>query len=316
MCKGVLLAFVGFLASGSGGSRCTFRRSATDAKLSNNASPNSACSASRNDRCPLWNRSASTPSRVNRDASCNGRSTTIFQKPKDSFGSTTDMSLVSIDAYAASSVSICEASISQLRLPRFRRSGWNSLVASMSWTLPLRALALRLLSTQIGRNAGIVEDVERQSDDRLQPVVLDDPAADITLARSGFAREQGRSVMDVGDPRAERRILHLGQLVDQEQQLAVRDTRQQAQPIVITGQAIVLDNEARIVRGGLAAHLGEVDLPGCPERRVGHHEVELKRVPAVRIGGQGRAEGDIAGLLALALEQQVGLANGVGLGRG
>jgi hypothetical protein len=71
------------------------------------------------------------------------------------------------------------------------------------------------------------------SGNRLQPVVLDDPAADITLARSGFAREQGRSVMDVGDPRAERRILHLGQLVDQEQQLAVRDTRQQAQPIVI-----------------------------------------------------------------------------------
>ena len=33
----------------------------------------------------------------------------------------------------------------------------------------------------VGGDAGVVEHVERQGDDRLQPVVLDDPAADVAL---------------------------------------------------------------------------------------------------------------------------------------
>ena len=66
-----------------------------------------------------------------------------------------------------------------------------------------------------------VKNVERQGDDRLKPIVLDDPTANIALARTRFARKQSRSVVDIGNARAERRALHLGQLVDQEQELAI-----------------------------------------------------------------------------------------------
>ena len=66
-------------------------------------------------------------------------------------------------------------------------------------TKPLRrvdqldiTLALGRLSVaeqpDIGGDSSIVENVERQGDDRLQPVVLDDPAADIALALPGVRR--------------------------------------------------------------------------------------------------------------------------------
>ena len=83
------------------------------------------------------------------------------------------------------------ADSSQFFLPRFLRSGLNHLVASMSWTLPRRCSGLRLREhPDVGRDAGVVEHVERQGDDRLEPVVLDDPAADVALALAGVAGEQ------------------------------------------------------------------------------------------------------------------------------
>ena len=42
----------------------------------------------------------------------------------------------------------------------------------------------------VGRNPSVVEHVERQRNNRLQPVVLDDPAADVALALAGVAGEE------------------------------------------------------------------------------------------------------------------------------
>ena len=62
----------------------------------------------------------------------------------------------------------------------------------------------------------------RQGDDRLQPVVLDDPATDVAFTLTSVASEQRRSVVDFGDAAAELGgMLHLGQLVDQEHELPV-----------------------------------------------------------------------------------------------
>ena len=74
----------------------------------------------------------------------------------------------------------------------------------------------------VGGDAGVVEHVERQGDDGLQPVVLDDPAADVALALAGVAGEERRAVVDLGDAAAERGVvLHLAQHVGQEEHLAV-----------------------------------------------------------------------------------------------
>ena len=65
----------------------------------------------------------------------------------------------------------------------------------------------------------------------------------------------------------------------------------------------------------LAAHALEVALPALAVGRIGEHEVELARREGV-VGERRvlRAADDVVRRLALALEQQVGLADGVGLG--
>src|SRR5256885_11903626 len=47
----------------------------------------------------------------------------------------------------------------------------------------------------VGGDAGVVEDVERQGDDGFEPVVLQHPAADVALALACIAGEQRRAVM-------------------------------------------------------------------------------------------------------------------------
>ena len=84
---------------------------------------------------------------------------------------------------------------------------------------------LRLAVAQhpdIGRDAGVVEHVERQRDDGLQPVVLDDPAADVALTLAGVAGEERAAVVDLGYAAAEGSVLlHLAQHVGQEHHLTV-----------------------------------------------------------------------------------------------
>ena len=82
-----------------------------------------------------------------------------------------------------------------------------------------------------------------------------------------------------------------------------------------TPVAGVLDDEARVAHGLLAAHALQVGLPALAVGRVREHEVELARREGVV--GEGRVLGtadDVVGRLALPLQQQVGLADGVRLG--
>ena len=69
------------------------------------------------------------------------------------------------------------------------------------------ALAVRGLAVgehpDVGGDAGVVKHVERQGDDGFEPVVLDDPAADVALALAGVAGEERRAVVDLGDAAAE-----------------------------------------------------------------------------------------------------------------
>jgi hypothetical protein len=59
----------------------------------------------------------------------------------------------------------------------------------------------------------------------------------------------------------------------------------------------------------------EVLLPALAVGGIGQHEVELlRREGVVGEGAPFRAADDVVGVLALALEQHVGLADGVGLG--
>ena len=127
--------------------------------------------------------------------------------------------------------------------------------------------------------------------------------------RSG---EQRTAVVDLGDPAAERRVpLHLRQLVGEEQHLAVARTGDQR----VLGVARVLDQEAVIPHPLLAAHPIEVGLPTLSVGRVREHEIELaRRKCIVRERRVLRAAHDVVGGLALALEEQVGLAYRVGLG--
>ncbi len=88
------------------------------------------------------------------------------------------------------------------------------------------ALAMRGLAVgehpDVGGDAGVVEHVERQGDDGLQPVVLDDPTADVALALPGVAGEERTAIVHLGDAAAERGILlHLGELVREEKHLAI-----------------------------------------------------------------------------------------------
>ena len=82
-----------------------------------------------------------------------------------------------------------------------------------------------------------------------------------------------------------------------------------------SGVAAVLDDEARVAHVLLAAHAFEVGLPALAVGRVGQHEVELaRREGVVGEGGVLRAAHDVVRGLALALEQEVGLADRIGLG--
>jgi hypothetical protein len=165
------------------------------------------------------------------------------------------------------------------------------------------ALALRRLAVgddpHVGEDAGVEEELVGQGDDGLQPVVLQDPAADLALPGAGVAGEQGRAVEDDGDaaaPRADR--LHLADHVLQEQEGAVVDARQAGAEAA--GEAFV----AVLVLYGLLDLL-----PLHAEGRVGEHVVEA--LAGVAVVGEAVAAGDVARVLGL--EQHVRLADGEGL---
>ncbi len=74
----------------------------------------------------------------------------------------------------------------------------------------------------VGEDAGVVEELVGQHDNSVEPVVLQDPAADLALARAAVAVGKGRAVEDDGDAAgAFVRLLHLGEHGLQEEQRAV-----------------------------------------------------------------------------------------------
>ena len=75
------------------------------------------------------------------------------------------------------------------------------------------------------------------------------------------------------------------------------------------------DLEAGVAHAVFAAHGFQVFLPALAIGRVGQHEVELLgRKGIVRQGGPLGTTDDVVGVFALAFEQHVGFANGVGFG--
>ena len=63
---------------------------------------------------------------------------------------------------------------------------------------PLRRLAVRH-EPDIGKDAGVVEKLVGQRHDGVEPVVLDDPAADVGRPRTGVAGKEWRAVENDGD---------------------------------------------------------------------------------------------------------------------
>ena len=120
--------------------------------------------------------------------------------------------------------------------------------------------------------------------------------------------------MHLGDPAAEPGImLHLAEHIGQKEHLAIAAAGDER----VLGIARVLDDKPGVFDVFLrafAAHALQIGLPALSVRGIGEHEVE--GVGTELIVGQGRERGaadDIIGGVAIALEQEVGLANGVGL---
>ncbi|MGK0187938.1 MAG: hypothetical protein ACI9R3_003729 [Verrucomicrobiales bacterium] len=164
----------------------------------------------------------------------------------------------------------------------------------------------------VGGDAGVVEHVQRQRDDGLQPVALNDPAADVAFALSGIACEQGRSVVHLGDAAAERGIvLHLAQHIGKKHHLSVAGASDQG----VFGIARVGDDEARVSHSFFTAHSFEIAFPTLAVGRIGEHEVELTRAEGVvRERRVLRATDNVIGSIAITFEQEVGFADRIGFG--
>lgn len=166
------------------------------------------------------------------------------------------------------------------------------------------ALALRLLvvgdDPNVGRDAGVVEHVGGQGDDGFQPVVLDDPAADLRLARARAADEKRRAIEHDANAAATFGLgPHLRDEVQQEEQAAVGHARQaRAEPPLVAFLRVLVTDEF-------------LDLfPLHAKRRIGEHVVEALAGQAVV--GERVSVDDVGDVLAL--DEHVRLADGVGLG--
>jgi len=143
----------------------------------------------------------------------------------------------------------------------------------------------------VGCDAGAVEHLGRQGDDRVDEVLVEQPLAD--RVGPGVGVEQRRCVGDHGGAPAGG--AELRRAVAQEQHLAVG----------LAGQPVAEPGAGRL---GLLADRLLLDLPVAAERRVGQHVVE--GLVVVEVGDERVALADR--VRAPALDQQVGLAEGVG----
>ena len=103
-------------------------------------------------------------------------------------------------------------------------------------------------------------------------------------------------------------VIHLRRHVGEKKQLAVAGSGDEGKFL-----AVVHDLETRVAHGFLAAHLLQIFFPAFAVGRIRQHEIELLRGKRImRQRGMFRAADNVVGVLALAFEQHVGLANGIG----
>ena len=122
--------------------------------------------------------------------------------------------------------------------------------------------------------------------------------------------KRGTPVVDLSYPATERGVLHFAQHVCQEEQLSVAAPGDQG----VFGVTGMLDDEPGVGHAVLAAHLVLVGLPALPVWWVAQHEVEFVFLECVvGQGGVFRSTDDVGVRVFLTLEEQVGLADGVGL---
>ncbi len=73
----------------------------------------------------------------------------------------------------------------------------------MSWIFPRRGAFFAVgQNPEVGGDAGVVEELVGQGDDRFEPVVLDDPTADFRFAAAGVAGEERGAIEDDGEAAA------------------------------------------------------------------------------------------------------------------
>ena len=152
----------------------------------------------------------------------------------------------------------------------------------------------------VDADSGVVEQVARKAHDGLHVVFLEQPAAGLRLARGRAAREERRAV---GDDAGAAVVRKLVDDVLHEEQLHVARGRQ-------AGREAAIDPLGLLAHGLLDAVARVLAAPGLAEGRVHEYEAHLVVGEAVLLHGVGKA--DVLG--ALALDEHVGQADGVGVG--
>ena len=171
--------------------------------------------------------------------------------------------------------------------------------------MPRRSGGLRFVTIQtlavrhhpdIGEYAGVVEKLVGQRHDGVEPVVLDDPAADVGRPRSGVAGKQRGAVEDDGDLGAGPVLVplligvHLGNHVLKKEEGAVVDGRKtRAEPAGEAHGPVLAFDRLLLV------------FPFDAEGRVGHQVMEefvFEAIPGLAIA-QGVTEDDVGGVLVL-----------------
>ena len=141
----------------------------------------------------------------------------------------------------------------------------------MSWILPLRSGLLAVGEhPDVGGDAGVVEELIGQGHDGFQPVVFDDPLADVAFAAARIAGEQWRAVEDNADAAAA--VLgaaHFGNHVLEKEEGAVVDARQPGAEAALIAQGVVLLLDVALLL-----------LPLHAKGRVGQHVVEGDLLPS------------------------------------
>src|SRR5690606_27576265 len=171
-------------------------------------------------------------------------------------------------------------------------------VNELDLALPLRTLAVGQ-DPDVRCDARVVEKLVRQGNDCLQPVVLNDPAADLTLPGSSVTGEERRAVEDDGKPAPTVFRVHLRNHVLQEEQRPITDPGQTCPETARMPELLVLlPDRIRVL------------LPVDSERWIAEHVVEPLAWQA--IVGEGVPELDVVRVLTL--DHDVGETDRIGLG--